>query len=495
VSACSLEVRQEAWILRLWRLRQRWLGIDANPEARAFAGSLRGLVVLHAAFIAALAISLQVSLPALALVCLTLFAAAAFPHRRLTILLISSLVFLLLRPFRTQEFTQLLSELSANTGIALTLPPMALQIAGVLAFLLFARAAMAGQRRGGALWSKRPVLVHLSTFLASLGIAANLEPGQFVHTAVWTFLAVWASCFWFLAYAAVDQKAKMALPDTIRALYMRPSWGGDVAPIGKGLSFLSRFEAHDAEALAVTRLKALKLAVWTAILSWAYQALAAVLHGTLGVPKLGAMILSSDHAASLPLTLRWAGLFANYALDLLIIAAWGHAVVAIVRMMGYAIPRNTVNPMASRSIAEFWNRYYYYFKELLVDFFFYPAFLRFFKNSPRLRIAFATFCAAGIGNFIYHLIFVSHVFANGSPTLELDRLVTLAFYVCMLSAGLIVSQLWGRKTSPADGVWRHDVLPRVQVILFFCFLKIFDSVWLEGDLSDRFTFLLGLFGA
>jgi hypothetical protein len=287
----------------------------------------------------------------------------------------------------------------------------------------------------------------------------------------------------------------MAQPDVVRALYMRPLWGGDVAPIGKGLSFLSRFEARDAEALASTRLKALKLAVWTAILSWIYQAVAAGLHGGLGVPRLGPMILSADYAASLPLMLRWAGLFANYGLDLLLIAAWGHAVVAVVRMMGYAIPRNTVNPMASRSIAEFWNRYYYYFKELLVDFFFYPAFVRFFKTSPRLRIAFATFCAAGIGNFLYHLIFASHVFAKGSPLDELDRFVTLAFYVCMLSAGLIASQLWGRKSSASDGVWRHDVWPRVKVILFFCFLKIFDSAWLEGDLSDRFTFLFGLFGA
>jgi hypothetical protein len=495
VSAYSLEVTPEGWIARLLRLRQSWLAIDANPQARAFIGTGRGLVLLHAAFIAALAISLQVSLPALALVSLTLCAAAAFPHRRLAVLLVSSLVFLMLRPFRTQEFTQLLAELAARPGVDLALPPMALQFAGVLAFLLFARAAMAGLRHGGALWQKRPVLVQLTGFMACLAIAAHLEPGHLVHTALWTLVAVWASCFWFLAYAAVDQKAKLAQSDTVRALYMRPVWGGDVAPIGKGLSFLSRFEARDQEALAATRLKALKLAVWTAILSWTYQVLAAVLHGALGVPRLGAMILGPDYAASLPLTLRWAGLFANYALDLLIIAAWGHAVVAIVRMMGYAIPRNTVNPMASRSIAEFWNRYYYYFKEVLVDFFFYPAFVRFFKSSPRLRIAFATFCAAGIGNFLYHLIFASHVFAKGSPALELDRFVTLAFYVCMLSAGLIASQIWGRKSSPADGVWRHDIRPRMQVILFFCFLKIFDSVWLEGDLSDRFTFLFGLFGA
>lgn len=495
MSDLSLEAKPEGWLTRLAQLRRDWLAMDANPRARAFAASERGLIVVHVAFLAALAASLQVSVPALALIGATLACAALWPHRRLAILLASSLLFLFLRPFRTQEFTQLLAEMAAKPGLDLTLSPLALQFGGVAAFLLAARAAMAGQRHGGALWARRPVAVHMTAFLALLALGSVLPPGHLAHTALWSFLGVWAACFWFLAYAAVDQKAKMAAPDAARALYMRPVWGGDVAPIGKGLSFLGRFEARDADALAATRLKALKLAVWTAILSWAYQAIAALLHGGLGVPKLGPMILDPQAAASLPLALRWAGLFANYALDLMIIAAWGHAVVAVVRMMGYAIPRNTVNPMASRSLAEFWNRYYYYFKEVLVDFFFYPAFVRFFKRSPRLRIAFATFCAAGLGNFLYHLIFASHVFGRGAPLEQLDRFATLAFYVCFLSAGLIASQLWGRKTSAADGFWRHQIRPRLHVALFFCFLKIFDSVWLEGDLSDRFVFLFSLFGA
>jgi hypothetical protein len=469
--------------------------MDANPDALAFVGTVRGLVLIHALFLAALAASLQVSGPALVLIGLTLLAAARWPGRRLAILLVASLVFLFLRPFRTAEFNQMIATLAAAPGLDAPVPALALQIAGVLLFLGFAQAMMAAQRRSGGLWAKRPVLVHLCGVLGLLAIASVMAPGDLGHTLLWAFLAVWASCFWFLAYAAVDQKAKAAAPDAVRALYMRPVWGGDVAPIGKGLSFLARFEAKDADALAVTRLKALKLAVWTAILSWTMMASNALLHQTLGVPKLGFMILNPAETAAIPLGMRWFGLIVNYGLDLLIIAAWGHAIVAVVRMMGYNIPRNTANPLAARSIAEFWNRYYYYFKELLVDFFFYPAFLRWFKTSPRLRIAFATFCAAGFGNFLYHLIFVSHVFADGTPGDELDRFVTLAFYVTLLSAGLIASQLWGRKTTPDDGFWRHEVWPRAQVALFFCFLKIFDSLWLEGDLADRFVFLFSLFGA
>lgn len=479
---------------RLLQLRRSWLTIDTNADARAYVGTIRGLLLMHVLFLAALGVSLQISLPALALIGLTLLAAARWPGHRLAILIASSLVFLLLRPFRTADMSAMVQDLASGLGTGVTVPPLALQIAGVLLFLGFAQAMIAGQRLSSGLWSRRPVLVQLAGFLGLLAVAAFLPPGNYGHAILWAFVAVWASCFWFLAYAAVDLKAKAAAPDSVRALYMRPVWGGDVAPIGKGLSFLKRFEAKDDEALAVTRLKALKLAVWTAILSWTSLAVTTLFHEVLGVPKLGFMILNPEDAAAMPIGLRWLGLFVNYGVDLLIIAAWGHAIVAVARMMGYNIPRNTVNPLASRSIAEFWNRYYYYFKEVLVDFFFYPAFMRWFKTSPRLRIAFATFCAAGFGNFLYHLIFVSHVFADGTPFDELDRFETLAFYVCLLSAGLIISQIWGRKTSPDDGFWRHQVWPRINVALFFCFLKIFDSVWLEGQLSDRFHFLFGLFG-
>jgi hypothetical protein len=492
----SVVLEQESLgpVERLKQLRRSWLTIDSNPHARRYAGTIRGLLLIHGLFLAALAVSLQISLSALALIGLTLLAAARWPGRRLAILITSSLVFLLLRPFRTADMNAMVVELAASLGHGVSVPPLALQMAGVVLFLGFTQVMIAGQRRSSGLWSRRPLLVQLVGFLVLLAGAAFVPPGDYAHAVLWAFLAVWASCFWFLAYAAVDLKAKAAAPDSVRALYMRPVWGGDVAPIGKGLSFLKRFEAKDDEALAVTRLKALKLAVWTAILSWTSLAVTTLFHEMLGVPKLGFMILNPEDAAAMPIGLRWLGLFVNYGVDLLIIAAWGHAIVAVARMMGYNIPRNTVNPLASRSIAEFWNRYYYYFKEVLVDFFFYPAFMRWFKTSPRLRIAFATFCAAGFGNFLYHLIFVSHVFADGTPFDELDRFETLAFYVCLLSAGLIISQIWGRKTSPDDGFWRHQVWPRINVALFFCFLKIFDSVWLEGQLSDRFHFLFGLFG-
>ena len=38
-------------------------------------------------------------------------------------------------------------------------------------------------------------------------------------------------------------------------------------------------------------------------------------------------------------------------------------------------------------VVEFWNRFYYYFKELLVEFFFYPVYARYFRNHQRRRLS------------------------------------------------------------------------------------------------------------
>src|SRR4030095_1930965 len=68
------------------------------------------------------------------------------------------------------------------------------------------------------------------------------------------------------------------------------------------------------------------------------------------------------------------------------------------------IYRNTYKPYQATSIADFYNRIYYYFKELLVAFFFYPSYLRYFKKHPRLRLFTATLAAAGLGNILFHFL-------------------------------------------------------------------------------------------
>src|SRR6202790_3933785 len=98
----------------------------------------------------------------------------------------------------------------------------------------------------------------------------------------------------------------------------------------------------------------------------------------------------------------WASLVTAFLEEVFYISVWGHRIVACCRMAGFNALRNTYRPLSSRTVAEFFNRYYFYFKELLVDFFFYPVFLRYFKKNYKLRVVVSIFAAACFGNALYH---------------------------------------------------------------------------------------------
>ena len=70
-------------------------------------------------------------------------------------------------------------------------------------------------------------------------------------------------------------------------------------------------------------------------------------------------------------------LLALYAFTLQLYADFsGYSDIAlgVALLFGVTLPRNFALPYASTSVVEFWNRYFYYFKELLSTFFFMPAF-------------------------------------------------------------------------------------------------------------------------
>ena len=479
---------------RLLKLRQDWLTIDRNDAAVAFVTTPAGKAAIVVAFVAVLFATQTVSTFAVALIALTVALVAAFPAQRALIIAGVSLAYVVLRPYRNPQWT----DLQAGLGGAVTLPggAMGLQIASVVAFLVFAAAFLQVMRmRPKSFVARRPVITLMTLWGAMFAVTLALDGiNANVTASLWIVTGVSISCLWMLAYAAIDLKGRLEMPFAARATLMRPFWGGETVPIGKSWGYLSKFDAKTEEDLAATRLKALKLIVWTFLLAVALKCTEFVLYDWLTMPRLEAAISAHAEGASAGRAMHWASLVSNYFVDLMVIAVWGHGIVATVRMVGFRIPRNTYRPLDARSLAEFWNRYYFYFKEFLVDIFFYPAFLRWFKSNTKLRIAFATLCAAGLGNFLYHFTRESHVFADRSFWDAVAVFHSAMFYSAMLAAGLIISQWRGRKAKPEDGFWRWHVWPRLNVMAFFCFLKIFDDLDGEGTLSDRFVFTGHLFG-
>ncbi len=189
----------------------------------------------------------------------------------------------------------------------------------------------------------------------------------------------------------------------------------------------------------------------------------------------------------------WGSLIASFFETLIRLTIWGNSVIACARMAGFNLLRNTYKPLQSKTIAEFWNRYLFYFKDLLVTFFFYPTFLRCFKGNKQLRVIFATFMAASVGNLIYHFMrkieFISVLGIKGM----LLSMQTYAVYTLLLTAGIVISQLKTRKPVN-NSFFRNYFLSPFCIISFFCFVHIFDDMEFEHSLVDAFAFLCHLFG-
>jgi hypothetical protein len=343
---------------------------------------------------------------------------------------------------------------------------------------------------------RRSTLCLIAGFIALVIAAQSPIAAGMPRVLLWSFLATLLPYLWFLAYALADVGAPNRPPFWQHLGVFHPFWGSTLTPFGKGLSYLARFEAKTPEELAITQLKGLKLAFWTFLLAVCLRSFGTLVHGYLALPHFDDTFLGSVAGARYPRYLCWASLVAYFVEDMLIMTVWGGAIIACARMAGFRLLRNTYRPLEATTLAEFWNRYYFYYKELLVDHFFYPVFLRCFRANRRLRMFFATFMAACVGNLIFHFIRDIHFVAELGWWKALSGEASHAFYTFLLAIGVGLSQMRGHNRERSKGWLRGRVLPRMWVALFFCVLHVFDapldrvhSIWQRVDFL---SYLLGV---
>jgi hypothetical protein len=381
-----------------FRIR-KLLAIDERPALVAFATTLHGQIALAALFGVLLACAIPVRIAAVALLAAIAVAHLESPRREYA-LLAGTLASLFLDPvwYVNDAYQQFLAQTLEGSAIS------ARTLQRLLTLMLLVGAAGAflwAAKRPKSSLAKHPVLWLLTLLtLATLAGLYALEPGL---TQIWLIAAIKiiAAYMWFICYGIVDQRSAKRQPVRFSVGTLRGFWGSFSPPIGKGAAYLSRVRCRTPEELAVTQLKALKLLLWSFLMFGLSHQMQAVTT-SFGIPELKVQLASAEHAEFSPHVHGWIALIVATAAAALELAGWSHRVVACLRFAGFKLPRNTCRPLQSRSIAEFWNRYYYYFKEMLVDMFFYPTFFRCFKKQPRLRVFFATFMAAGVGNAIFH---------------------------------------------------------------------------------------------
>jgi len=342
--------------------------------------------------------------------------------------------------------------------------------------------------------------------LVGLGWLGWLGPGAGAGLVLAGLVLALPFLLWRLGYLLTSgQRGRMGgTRFSDHLLYLYPAYGGTNTPYGKGIDHLARHEARTDEALARSQLAGLKLLA----LAWIYDRLGVVIarlvHGEpagsvyaaygLGLPRLETLVPTGAEA---PWLAAWAAVYVGLVTQVLALAVRGHEVVGVLRLFGFNVFRNTYKPLLAPSLVEFWNRYYYYFKELLVDFFFFPIYVRYFRRSPRLRMFVATFAAAGVGNLYYHLLQQDPFILTGSWAALWPWLESRSVYCLILALGIYVSMRREQQRRGANAAapagWAVQLRRIAGVWTFFALLRVLD---VPGGvaLAQRADFLLGLFG-
>ncbi|HLD09520.1 MAG TPA: hypothetical protein VJB68_05690, partial [Methylophilaceae bacterium] len=267
-------------------------------------------------------------------------------------------------------------------------------------------------------------------------------------------------------------------------------------PQGKGLDFLSKFEAKTEEELARSQLAGIKLIILAILWNLALDLMGGVLYGPgNAVPRLGRLVIRGAEA---PFWVSWASVYCELVWQVLRHAAHGHGIVGVLRLFGFNIFRNTYKPLLAESVVEFWNRYYYYFKELMVSFFFMPTFMQLggkLRNWPRLRLFAAVFAAAFVGNMYYHLLQRDESLVLGDVFGAIYDLRSRFFYCFLLAAGIYVSMLREQRRSGKAQITGHAArIMRIFGVWTFFGLIFIWNVKNGAPFFTRVDFFLGLIG-
>lgn len=346
---------------------------------------------------------------------------------------------------------------------------------------------------------KRPFLfLHLG--VAGTFCAAYVFPPLVVVTELIPWL-LWRISF-LLQFAQRGKIADTRFSDHL--FYLWPMVGSSGSPYGKGLAYLSNHEAKDEAAFAASRLAGIKILVLAVLWELVLQLFNIAVYAqpkerppvdlglNLGMPTLAQAI--ADQGTGF--FTAWAAAFIELVRIVLHYAVIGHVIVGFLRLCGFNIFRNTYKPLLSESIIEFWGRFNYYFKELMLEFFFYPTFLKARRLNTNVRLFVAVFAAACVGNMYYHVLDSSVLLATGELSEVWEIWGPRLVYCMALTFGIWLSMLRQQKARLRAA--EKSRLARLRsiagVLLFYSVIHVWNIYDDALTWENRFIFTLKLAG-
>ena len=366
--------------------------IDRDPRIVAFVQTPAGKAVALAVFAALLApMRFRFFFEVLAVLGLM----TLFPSHRRALLSLGVVYWTVVHPIL--DWSYVTRDVVKQEGLGTLNVSLVYRVVLLVTLALFTVGARIIFRGGSSLPVRRPLLTLYLSYTALLLFVSLAPLSGLWRVLAWTFVAVGAGYLWYFSYVLLDRNSPDRDPVHLQVGTFNPFWNaiyqGAPTPYVKGAAYLRKIEAKSPEDLAVCQLKAIKLVAWSLVLTVALHLFDLFVHGLattrvahlaaglwglgglgplphLSVPALDEAFGRSILGQPLPWYTCWASLVAEFLRNVLEVAGVGGFLVAICRMSGFQALRVSYRPLQSQTIADFWNRYNYYYKELLVDCFF-----------------------------------------------------------------------------------------------------------------------------
>ncbi|MCB9025804.1 MAG: hypothetical protein H6625_05770 [Bdellovibrionaceae bacterium] len=164
-----------------------------------------------------------------------------------------------------------------------------------------------------------------------------------------------------------------------------------------------------------------------------------------------------------------------------------NALIGVAMLFGLPLELNTKNVFKSRSLLDFFGKFNFYYKEVLLNYFYYPIFFRLKMLSPGIRVVVSAFLTIGLANYWIHFIWNTFYSRGQSPfgylIYSINYLIYALLLAFILSFELFIS-LKGRRVS------YPPIIAFPICILVYSSIRVFDDPFLGNVVNNLKLFLM-----
>lgn len=194
----------------------------------------------------------------------------------------------------------------------------------------------------------------------------------------------------------------------------------------------------------------------------------------------------------------WRAVLTDFGVYFIWLMWTGVTAVATMRLAGFHVFRNTYRLLESKTFSEFFERYQYFYKDLVFTVSFWPIFVRLRSLGLKWRVALSLFFAVGIYNTYLNLTYrwskTAFLDFNGAAQKILTFSLNYLIYATMLAALIYPSMLravMGRETATTPIWWR--VAKIFGIVCAFAAIRTFERS-IPGEYLVNWRMFFGLFG-